>query len=614
MGILVVFYFTLQLPWLLHSHSHSESKSAATLNSWFRVTCNETANGQKPFISSINLELLGKFRPYDKLVAVKNPVTYLNCGSEGNNGSISAASVNLTGSPFFFSSRYNRFESVGCGNLVFVSRNIQTDPVLGSCLQRRCGGLTSKLGGCHDGLIKENMTCYTDLDPHFPYDITIATTQVPATLEWNPIQCNLEDVFNRFVSFGCGCATFLSNSTDDTPDGYCLQPRCGNNVAPELSCSSGIPPGLSSLAVTVTPIYPSIGNSSSCGSAFVVDERYIDSVDKMIPNRNDTKNWTLFHVPTTLQWGTQKRGLCELREGSNIFCRSDSEYCWTSLSQTHLCVCTSDPYVDSNDVCQESGKCQDLKYKHCYMLCLNTPGHNCSSSCPVGYEYEKDMCKPKSPSTGTKEPKSSKNLPIIVGCCTSIGTIFVLLGTWRLYKLLAKRNNVKRRQKYFKKNGGLLLQQRLSNNEGNVEKIKLFASKELEKATDYYNENRVLGRGGQGIVYKGILTDGSIVAVKSSKSVGEKHLTRQNLNISLLRTKTRLVKSVRGSGEKLGKLFSTINGGEFLTGHCGYNDVMINASNVASRSASSMIESSSIASCSASGSILNDSVTFSLDA
>ena len=36
-----------------------------------------------------------------------------------------------------------------------------------------------------------------------------------------------------------------------------------------------------------------------------------------------------------------------------------------------------------------------------------------------------------------------------------------------------------------------------------VEKtIKLFNSKVLEKATDNFNVNRILGQGGQGIVYK----------------------------------------------------------------------------------------------------------------
>ncbi|PPD87738.1 hypothetical protein GOBAR_DD15327 [Gossypium barbadense] len=41
----------------------------------------------------------------------------------------------------------------------------------------------------------------------------------------------------------------------------------------------------------------------------------------------------------------------------------------------------------------------------------------------------------------------------------------------------------------------------------------------MEKATDSYNENRILGQGGQGTVYKGMLIDGSIVAIKRSKMV-----------------------------------------------------------------------------------------------
>ncbi|KAF8042147.1 LOW QUALITY PROTEIN: hypothetical protein BT93_A0684 [Corymbia citriodora subsp. variegata] len=61
----------------------------------------------------------------------------------------------------------------------------------------------------------------------------------------------------------------------------------------------------------------------------------------------------------------------------------------------------------------------------------------------------------------------------------------------------------------------------LSSPEGNVEKSKLFDSKDLEKATDNFNEDRILGQGGQGTVYKGMLTDGKIVAIKKSKVIDE---------------------------------------------------------------------------------------------
>ncbi|TYI07390.1 hypothetical protein ES332_A10G224200v1 [Gossypium tomentosum] len=63
-----------------------------------------------------------------------------------------------------------------------------------------------------------------------------------------------------------------------------------------------------------------------------------------------------------------------------------------------------------------------------------------------------------------------------------------------------------------------------SSNEGRLDKAELFSSKELEIATDQYNENRILGCGGQGMVYKGMLSDGRIVAVKKSKTVNEGYL------------------------------------------------------------------------------------------
>jgi somatic embryogenesis receptor kinase 1 len=47
--------------------------------------------------------------------------------------------------------------------------------------------------------------------------------------------------------------------------------------------------------------------------------------------------------------------------------------------------------------------------------------------------------------------------------------------------------------------------------------LKRFSLRELQVATDNFNNRNVLGRGGFGKVYKGRLTDGSLVAVKRLK-------------------------------------------------------------------------------------------------
>ncbi|KAM7502483.1 hypothetical protein LguiB_001387 [Lonicera macranthoides] len=121
------------------------------------------------------------------------------------------------------------------------------------------------------------------------------------------------------------------------------------------------------------------------------------------------------------------------------------------------------------------------------------------------------------------------------GTSISVAWLLLIVGTWWLYKIMKRRKKTKLKKKFFKRNGGLLLEQQLSSGEeGNVDKTKIFTSKELEKATDQYNQNRILGQGGQGTVYKGMLADGKIVAIKKSKIEDECQLEQFINEVAIL--------------------------------------------------------------------------------
>ncbi|XP_010460387.1 PREDICTED: LEAF RUST 10 DISEASE-RESISTANCE LOCUS RECEPTOR-LIKE PROTEIN KINASE-like 1.1 [Camelina sativa] len=121
-----------------------------------------------------------------------------------------------------------------------------------------------------------------------------------------------------------------------------------------------------------------------------------------------------------------------------------------------------------------------------------------------------------------KEQKFQAGLRPILG--VSIISSVLIFGGVLLCISIKKYRKTNRRKDFFKRNGGLLLQQQLASREGCVEKTIVFSSKELEKATEKFSLNTVLGQGGQGTVYKGILADGRVVAVKKSKAVDEDKL------------------------------------------------------------------------------------------
>ncbi|KAK7295155.1 hypothetical protein RJT34_18060 [Clitoria ternatea] len=139
-----------------------------------------------------------------------------------------------------------------------------------------------------------------------------------------------------------------------------------------------------------------------------------------------------------------------------------------------------------------------------YCKCFQAPHANGSSE---GFSCDE--------SDGQKFPAK-----LVAGLGVGIGVAFLclFLSGYKLYQCIQKRREGIHKEKLFRQNGGYLLQEKLSSY-GNGEMARLFTAEELQRATDNYNKSRFLGQGGYGTVYKGMLPDGTIVAVKKSKEI-----------------------------------------------------------------------------------------------
>ena len=107
-------------------------------------------------------------------------------------------------------------------------------------------------------------------------------------------------------------------------------------------------------------------------------------------------------------------------------------------------------------------------------------------------------------------------LSVGLGVGSGAGLLVVALGAAFGARRIKHQRERKLKQKFFKKNRGHLLQQLVSQNADIAERM-IIPLVELEKATNNFDKTRKLGGGGHGIVYKGILSDLHVVAIKKSK-------------------------------------------------------------------------------------------------
>ncbi|KAK9095321.1 hypothetical protein Scep_026790 [Stephania cephalantha] len=335
----------------------------------------------------------------------------------------------------------------------------------------------------------------------------------------------------------------------DLYDNSCLGAGC---------CSVAIPGGVKEFQLEAYTVNTRsrvwVYNSQACSYASIhdgIDRRSVSLSDvsnappSMIPVGRPSvlpnKYVQQLFVGATLDWSI---GEDKCKNISKHECGEHSE-CYDPDNSTlgYRCRCRQgfdgNPYLPNG--CTDIDECKNGE-----ATCAKEPSHNSSTTgrkfgavcvnTPGSY-----MCKCPNGTIGDGRREGVGCIPdyefdyvqrrptvliVSIGIGVGLGSLLILaIGFWS-YRKMKRRQQIKLKQKFFKRNGGLLLEQQISSSDGNVERTKVFITKELETATDNFNEGRIIGRGGSGTVYKGMLSDGRIVAIKKSKVIDESQIAQ----------------------------------------------------------------------------------------
>ena len=86
--------------------------------------------------------------------------------------------------------------------------------------------------------------------------------------------------------------------------------------------------------------------------------------------------------------------------------------------------------------------------------------------------------------------------------------------------LLQKRKLNQVKQEHFREHGGMILFERMRSEKGLA--FTVFSEAELTQATNSYDKSKIIGKGGHGIVYRGIVKDNMHVAIKRCALINER--------------------------------------------------------------------------------------------
>jgi len=284
------------------------------------------------------------------------------------------------------------------------------------------------------------------------------------------------------------------NSTDCSGRGCCQSAIPGN-------MRSFFPGFLNNTYVNATAVH----NFSPCSYAFIAEVDWFKFNPLYVrPHIFEKLYGHGARAPLILNW-VVGNATCDAAAKMPACAAANSVCVDVPSRRGYRCNCSKgyegNPYLTGG--CKDINECDSPWLYPCRGKCKNTLG-NYMCSCPPG--------------THSKDPKTALCIPnsnMILGLAISL--LFLIICIFIVMTKCEQNKLAKEKARFFKQNGGhILYQQMLSKR---VDTITMFTVEDLKKATNNFDKNRELGTGGHGIVYKGILRDNKIVAVKRSKII-----------------------------------------------------------------------------------------------